>query len=140
MLKYFLTFISLLVFDAGWLGFSVSRIYAPAYGSLMTNQPVIWAVALFYLLYPIAIIYLTNGNLKKAAVLGFIAYATYNLTNLAIIKNWPVNVSLIDIAWGTLVTTLSVGVSEYLMQALTKLPKYFSKSKIHPKIKRPAKR
>ena len=84
---------------------------------LMAEQPNLWAAAAFYLIYPIGLIYFSvaprNGALSwsdtllAAAVFGFIAYATYDLSNLATLKGWPTHLAFIDIVWGTVLSTLA---------------------------------
>jgi uncharacterized membrane protein len=114
------------VLDGAWLSFSVSRLYKPGIGHLMADQPVAWAAVLFYLLYAAGVTYLitlpalaTGGPGSAAvrgAVLGVIAYGTYDLTSLAIMRGWPVNVTLIDMVWGGILT----GVSATLAVVITR--------------------
>jgi uncharacterized membrane protein len=114
------------VLDGAWLSFSVSRLYKPGIGHLMADQPVAWAAVLFYLLYAAGVTYLitlpalTTGGPGSAAVrgavLGVIAYGTYDLTSLAIMRGWPVNVTLIDMVWGGILT----GVSATLAVVITR--------------------
>jgi uncharacterized membrane protein len=54
----------------------------------------------------------------KGALFGFFAYATYDLSNLATLRDWPLNVSLMDMAWGTLASGLSVGAGKLCLDAL----------------------
>jgi uncharacterized membrane protein len=114
------------VLDGAWLSFSVSRLYKPGIGHLMAEQPVAWAAVLFYLLYAAGVTYLitlpalaTGGPGSAAvrgAVLGVIAYGTYDLTSLAIMRGWPVNVTIIDMVWGGILT----GVSATLAVVITR--------------------
>ena len=93
-----------------WLGFVASKFYKNHLGHLMADQ-VNWRAALvFYFIYIIGIIFfavlpaLENGDWQKALLLGvlfgFFTYATYDLTNLATLKDWSVKVVLVDILWG----------------------------------------
>jgi uncharacterized membrane protein len=125
-----IAYISLLVvmgvLDGAWLSFSVSRLYKPGIGHLMADQPVAWAAVAFYLIYAAGVTYLitlpalASGGLPAAAmrgaVLGFIAYGTYDLTSLAIMRGWPVNVTVADMIWGALLTGVSASVSLLVTQ------------------------
>jgi uncharacterized membrane protein len=125
-----IAYISLLVvmgvLDGAWLSFSVSRLYKPGIGHLMADQPVAWAAIAFYLIYAAGVTYLitlpalASGGLPAAAmrgaVLGFIAYGTYDLTSLAIMRGWPVNVTVADMIWGALLTGVSASVSLLVTQ------------------------
>jgi uncharacterized membrane protein len=105
------------VLDGAWLSFSVSRIYKPGIGQLMAAQPVAAAAIIFYLLYAAGVTYLITlpalaaGSAGiaalRGAVFGLVAYGTYDLTSLAIMRNWPVNVTVIDMIWGAILTGIS---------------------------------
>jgi uncharacterized membrane protein len=102
------------VLDGAWLSFSVSRIYKPGIGQLMAAQPVAAAAIIFYLLYAAGVTYLITLAAGSAgiaalrgAVFGLVAYGTYDLTSLAIMRNWPVNVTVIDMIWGAILTGIS---------------------------------
>ena len=76
-----------------------------------------WAAAAFYLIYPVGVVIFANNPalpggswsaaLLYGAVFGFFAYATYDLTNLATLRNWSVSLTALDIVWGALVTGVS---------------------------------
>ncbi|MDP9900591.1 DUF2177 family protein [Variovorax ginsengisoli] len=113
------TFLVMIVIDLLWLGVIAKNLYAQAMGDLMAQQPRLGIAALFYLMYPIGLVIFAvlpgvdAGSVARAGVLGALfglfAYATYDLTNLAVVRNWPVALSFIDIAWGTLVSAVSAG-------------------------------
>lgn len=100
--------------DFVWLSTATPRIYQPALGDLLSPKPRIGVAAGFYLLYVVGVIALAvlpglrEGTvlaaLWRGALFGLLAYATYDLTNLATIRDWPWQVSLIDMAWGTVLT------------------------------------
>lgn len=104
------------VIDAIWLSFASKLIYAKPLAHLMADKPNLIPAIVFYLLYPLAIYVLiffkSDTDLKtvlvKALMLGITAYATYNLTNASILKNWPTHIVFIDIIWGGVVTVLTV--------------------------------
>lgn len=113
--------ISFLALDAIWLSTMVPRLYKPAMGDLIANpfQPV--PAAIFYLIYAAGLGYfaihpaLASGKASMAfiagAALGFIAYATYDLTNQATIRGWPMVLTLVDLAWGTIASGLAATIS-----------------------------
>jgi len=108
------TFAVLLVIDMAWLGFFAKGMYQQAMGELMSPQPRLAFAALFYLLYPVGLLIFAvvpgveAQSLTRATVLGglfgLFCYGTYDLTNLAVIRNWPLGLTFIDIGWGALVS------------------------------------
>ena len=83
----------------------------------MADQPNLAAAAVFYALYPLGLMRFAvlphrldsaiGPTLSAAALFGFFAYATSDLSNLATLRDWPVGLSLIDIAWGSVVSMAS---------------------------------
>jgi uncharacterized membrane protein len=120
---YLITIPAFFVIDMIWLGFVANKFYAAQLGHLL--GPVNWPAAIiFYLLYIVGIIIfavhpaLIAGSLSKAilygALFGFFAYATYDLTNLATLKDWPILVTIVDLIWGTVLTGSVAAASYYL--------------------------
>ena len=118
---YFITLPIFFAIDMFWLGIIAKNFYAAQMGSLMKN-PINWTAAiLFYLIFILGLVlFVIAPALQKnswthaliyGALFGFITYATYDLTNLATLKNWPVLMTLVDLAWGAVlassVSTLS---------------------------------
>lgn len=114
LISYVLTTIVFLVIDLVWLGFIAKNLYNEYLGQFL-NPNVNWTAAIiFYLLFIIGIsifaIYpaVEKDSWVKAIVLGalfgFFTYATYDLTNYATLKNWPLNIVIIDIVWGSFLT------------------------------------
>ena len=109
--------------DAVWLTTMTNRLYKPILGPILADKPDMKAAVAFYLIYIAGIVFfaispaLRDGGLARAAlngaVLGFIAYATYDLTNQATLNVWSSRLTLIDLAWGT-VLTLSASSIGYL--------------------------
>ena len=122
--RFFVTLLLFLATDAVWLGVAAKNMYSKTIGHLMSDKPNLYVALLFYIFYVIGIIvFALNPALKNkspalavelGALLGFIAYSTYDLTNLATLKNWPVQVTVIDIVWGT-VLTAAVTLFSYLI-------------------------
>lgn len=118
MLRYLVTWLSVagafLVIDGIWLGYVARDFYRRNLETLLAEPFRVDAAAAFYVLYTIGVMVFAvipaakSGSPWQAvllgAFLGLCAYGTYDLTNLATIKNWPVVVSLVDMAWGAFLT------------------------------------
>jgi len=117
LIAYAGTFTSLLVADAIWLGVVAKTFYREQLGDMMLPSPNLAIAALFYVFFAGAVVLLAvlpglkSGSLTIAlvygAVLGLAAYGTYDITNLATLKGWPLTMSLVDMTWGTFVTAFS---------------------------------
>ena len=110
--------------DMVWLGVAAKNFYAKHIGFLMKAN-VNWAAAiLFYLLFIAGLVVfvvapaIEQGSWVRAllfgALFGLITYATYDLTNLATIKDWPLVVTVVDLVWGVALAA-SVSVATYLI-------------------------
>ncbi len=120
-MKYAIAYVStmavLLAIDAVWLTTMASRLYRRHIGDLLADafNPV--PAVLFYLIYAVGIVVfaivpaLGSGRwvtaLIHGALLGFVAYAAYDLTNHATLRGWPVVITVIDMCWGTLLTAVA---------------------------------
>ena len=112
-----LTALIFLIIDIIWLSFAVKSFYKPNIGHLLLDKPVMWAAAMFYIIYVFGIgvviiepsISLDNtfNFLLKAFVFGLVAYGTYNLTNMATVKGWSPSVVFVDMIWGGSLTAFS---------------------------------
>tara|TARA_B100000886_G_scaffold275462_1_gene199372 strand:+ start:122 stop:538 length:417 start_codon:yes stop_codon:yes gene_type:complete len=133
MFKCFLlaTFISALIFlviDVIWLSFATKSFYRPLIGDLLTDKPVLWAAALFYILYIIGISLVviqpcvyddtTTKSLYIGFIFGLVAYGTYNLTNMAVLKGWSPTVAFVDMFWGGFLTAFSAGSGIFIAKKL----------------------
>jgi uncharacterized membrane protein len=113
---YFITLIAFLAIDMVWLGLVARTFYRNYLGFLMTPTTNWIAAVLFYLLFILGILVfvvvpglqnnLLKATLLRAALFGLVTYATYDLTNLATVKNWPVLITVIDMAWGTILSVV----------------------------------
>ena len=124
MLRYLLTYLgtaaTFLAMDAVWLTLTVDRLYRPRMGAIMADKPALGPAAAFYVIYISAVVVLAvlpaakadswGQLLGRAALFGLAAYATYDLTNQATLKDWSSVVTLADLAWGTVVTTAAASV------------------------------
>jgi uncharacterized membrane protein len=103
--------------DFIWLRFAGPALFQPEVGEMLSAKPHLAPAVLFYLLYPLGVVVLAilpglrqgafSTALLNGAVLGFIAYMTFDLSNLAILRLWSVKIAVIDIGWGTFLTALS---------------------------------
>ncbi|NWE52511.1 DUF2177 family protein [Brevundimonas sp. P7753] len=124
MLKYVVAYLgaglTFAAIDAVWLTTMADRLYRPVIGPLMADKPNMTAAVIFYLISIGGIVFLAIvPALKEAAwtraflngaVLGFVAYATYDLTNQATLSVWSTRLTIIDLCWGTTLTAVaSVG-------------------------------
>ena len=107
---------SLLAMDSAWiLGFANS-FYKTQLGPLM-GPTKWWPIIAFYLIYAHAIVQLTDADdvitaAKRGALLGAASYGAYNFTNMAILKDWPVKVTGVDLAWGTTMTAIAAAIAK----------------------------
>ena len=121
MKLYVLTVPVFFAIDIVWLGVIARGFYRRQLGFILSPD-VNWVAAVtFYLIYIAGIIFfavrpsLASGRLSEAALLGglfgFFTYATYDLTNMATIKDWPLKIVVVDILWGTCLCALVAGLS-----------------------------
>ncbi len=116
-MKIKLYLLALLIFfgiDALWLGLIAPGFYRSQIGHLMAETPNLYAAGIFYLLFVGVLVYfviepaLRIGNTRdvwvRGALFGMVTYATYDMTNLATLRDWPVLVTVVDLAWGTILT------------------------------------
>ncbi len=114
--SYLLTALVFFAIDLLWLGVIAKNLYRKYLGNFLSDQ-VNWTAAIvFYFLFIIGIYIfailpaIEKQSLMRAIVMGalfgFFTYATYDLTNLATLKNWPLTIVFIDIAWGSVLTAL----------------------------------
>ena len=114
---YLITLAAFLSIDMIWLGLVARTLYRNYLGFLMAPKVNWLAAIIFYLLFVLGLLIFVvlpglkenalGATLLRAALFGLITYATYDLTNLATLKDWPVFITVVDMAWGT---ALSVAV------------------------------
>ncbi|MBU3604972.1 DUF2177 family protein [Polynucleobacter sp. AP-Kaivos-20-H2] len=120
MIKNFAIYLSFLIaliaIDLVWLLGIAKNLYRNEMGDLMASEPKLIAGLAFYLLYALGVcIFVIVPALSKqswiyalqyGALFGLFCYMTYDLTNLAVVRNFPTQLAFIDIAWGSFVTAL----------------------------------
>jgi len=125
---YFLALTIFLAIDSLWLLFISKSFYAKHLGFLMSKTPNLLAALIFYLIFIFGLLVLVlipsleKNSLSQAviyaAIFGLCTYATYDLTNLATIQNWPLIITIVDLIWGTFisvaVSSLSFLISKWI--------------------------
>jgi uncharacterized membrane protein len=109
--------------DGVWLTVMGNILYKPTLGNILLQSPYIPPVIAFYLLFPIGILVFAvlpavkAGSVSPAivygALFGALAYATYDLTNFATLRNWTLTITLLDIGWGALASGIAATASYY---------------------------
>ena len=103
--------------DFLWLSNTSKPLYHRDLGALLSDDPNMTVAVIFYLIYLVGVVIfavrpaLVSGDWRLAglygALFGFFCYATYDLTNFATMKVWTLRVTLLDIAWGTILTGIT---------------------------------
>ncbi|WP_375575675.1 DUF2177 family protein [Paracidovorax oryzae] len=113
-IAYAATALAFLALDSVWLGTMAQRLYRPNIGHLMQEGVSFAPAVVFYLLYVAGMVFFAvvpgvekqswQQALGLGAALGLVAYATFGLTNQAVLRDWPWHVTAMDMAWGTVAT------------------------------------
>lgn len=131
LLAYCSALCVLLLIDGLWLGLLMGPMYARYLGDLLLEQPRWLPAVLFYLLYAFGLLVFAilpglrarswRMATRLAALLGLVAYGTYDLSNYATLQGWPWALTLIDIAWGAVLSGVS-GAAACLAASRLKTP------------------
>jgi uncharacterized membrane protein len=127
---YIPSLIIIVLVDFSWFGFLMSGFYKQEIGHLMAVTPLLWPGVLFYLLFVAGIMVfavrpaLAAHRWQKAlwhgALLGLLAYGTYDLTNNATLTNWPLLMTVVDMSWGVVITAFGSVVTYFLVKFFSK--------------------
>lgn len=131
-MRYFIIYmITLAVFflvDMVWLGLIANKLYRDQIGFIMKDRPNWLAAFIFYLIFILGLVFfviqpaLLSESIVEALLrgmfFGFITYATYDLTNLATLENWPLKITIIDLIWGTTLGGVVSTISFYFSSML----------------------
>jgi uncharacterized membrane protein len=124
LIAYVVTLVAFVAIDFIWLSSMANTLYKPTLGDMLAPsfRPV--PAVLFYLVYVTGLTFfavrpaLASGSLGTAflygAAFGFVAYATYDLTNQATLKNWSTTLTVADLVWGTLLSAVAAGVGQWV--------------------------
>ena len=128
LVTYLSVAVTFVALDMIWLGTMVERLYRPVMGDMLRSEPNLAAAALFYLAYPLGLIWFAvlpaqqDGSALRAfgsgALLGCFSYATYDLTNQATLRNWSTGLTLADVSWGSLLAGVSAWTGFLLAQKM----------------------
>ncbi|XVJ70790.1 MAG: DUF2177 family protein [Rhizobacter sp.] len=126
------TLLAMALLDGLWLGWVAKPLYQHGLGHLMADKPNWAAAAAFYFVFVAGLTvfavlpHAAEPGLTKtamsAALLGFVAYATYDLSNLATLKGWPLELSLIDMVWGSALSAASAVAGKAVLDGLSVAP------------------
>lgn len=126
---YLIALVVFLIVDAIWLSTIANKFYSQHLGYIMKAKPNYIAAAIFYLLFIVGLVYfvilpgVNDGNIWKVILsgflFGFMTYATYDLTNLATIKDWPLIVTIVDLIWGSSLAIVVSVATYYIYNALS---------------------
>lgn len=111
---YFLTIVVFLALDMVWLLKIAPTFYRTYIGHLMADKPNLVAALFFYLIFIFGLVYFVYWPLREqndlisvaiqGALFGLVTYATFDLTNMAVLKNFPLRVVVIDLLWGSFIS------------------------------------
>ncbi len=128
---YLVIMLVMFVLDIVWLGTIARPMYQQGIGHLMAQQPNLFFAALFYLVYALGLMWFAllpnrhhrglKSTFAAAASFGFFVYASYDLTNLAMLKDWPLKLALIDITWGTWLSGVSATLGKWVFNRVNRI-------------------
>ena len=123
---YTATLIAFVAIDFIWLSTMADRLYRPTLGDMLAPQFRLAPAVAFYLVYAAGLTFLAvrtglmSGSIATAiiygAAVGFMAYATYDLTNQSTLKNWSTVLTVADLVWGTVLSAAASGIGFWVTQ------------------------
>ena len=121
VVAFAVTAVVFLILDAIWLGLISRNLYQREIGALLLPKPNFGAASIFYVIYVAGLVYFcvvpgvagqsVLRGLLNGAVFGIVAYATYDLTNLATLKGWSTTLVFVDVAWGAVASAAASAVA-----------------------------
>lgn len=126
-IKYYLVAAILFsLIDFVWLGTVAKSFYTKAIGKLLLNKPNLPAAVVFYLLFIVGLVVFAivpaskeadpvSNAFRLGALFGFFTYLTYDFTNLATLKGWSVKLVVVDVIWGTVLSSLVAGLTGVIL-------------------------
>ncbi len=126
ILQYFVVLVVFLAIDAAWLSTAARSVYMPEIGQLMRERPNFVVAFIFYSVYAFGLlVFVVSPELDTpgygrallyGALFGFVAYATYDLTNLSTMKGFTTKIAIIDLVWGTVLSASVSGIAVWLIR------------------------
>lgn len=130
-IAYVLTFVIFAAFDIAWLTTMGAKLYKQTLGNILTDDIRTLPAIAFYLMYPAGLVIFAIAPALKAgspwvavaygALFGLFAYGTYELTNYATLRNWTAQITLIDMAYGLVVSGVVAGLVAMLAPTIGQL-------------------
>jgi len=127
---YLIAIVVFFAIDIVWLAVIAKDLYRAEIGFIMSSSPNWWAALIFYLIFIFGLVYfviqpgIESQTLLKTimvgALFGFVTYATYDLTNLATLENWPLKITIIDLVWGASLGGSVSGITYFLVTTFLK--------------------
>lgn len=124
--NYLIALIVFFAIDILWLGFITKGFYRKNLSHLMAPKTNVIAAVIFYSVYVGGLMFFAiNPALDKnsimyalsvGALFGFMTYATYDMTNLATLRDWPIKITIIDIIWGTVLNAITASATFYIVK------------------------
>jgi len=128
IIRYLIAGALFAVVDGVWLSFVANKLYRSQLGSLLLDKPNLPAAILFYLVFLVGlVVFVINPSVSSndwkvalglGALFGFVTYATYDLTNLATLKGYPLTITIVDLIWGTVLTATVSVAAFFILQRL----------------------
>lgn len=128
--RYFISLLSFLALDSVWLGYISPSFYQQHIGHLMAQDPNFVAAGLFYVIFIGGLVYFAvNPGIEsdsnriaalRGAVYGLTTYATFDLTSQAVFRDWPTIVTVVDLTWGTVLSSGAAALSVIIQRKIIK--------------------
>jgi len=125
IITYFVTLIVFVTIDMIWLMWLARPTYVAEMGDLIRKQPNLGAALAFYVMYAAGLVFfavipgLKSGSLMQGlalgAALGFVAYGTYDLTNLSVMNGFGFKIAMIDLIWGTCLSAITSTIAFFII-------------------------
>jgi uncharacterized membrane protein len=128
LVAYFVGLAAFVIADMAWLGVMTPRFYRPTLSNILLTGVNLPPALAFYGLYPIGlVVFAVNPALKSnslgtaliyGCLFGFFTYSTYDLSNYATLRNWSLSLTIVDIAWGTVLAGFAAVVSFWISRLI----------------------
>ena len=128
LVSYFVTLVVMVSIDAVWLSTMADRLYRPVMGDMLATDFRLLPAIIFYLIYPAGLVFLAvrpalreralKAAILSGAVVGFVAYSTYDLTNQATLIRWSTVLTIADLCWGTFLSAVASGAGYWMTERL----------------------
>lgn len=129
LISYLCAVVAFLVLDGLWLGLVAKNFYAEQMGELLRPDFLVLPASAFYLAYTAGLVFLAVRPMNPeialtevalyGAIVGFLAYGTYDMTNLSTVRGWPPLMSVVDLVWGTVLSASVATISAVSVRYFT---------------------